>query len=76
MLDSTSTMQEVFRYCRTQLPLNESGFGAAAHKIRSKETERMFGIRVETSLRIEVNQGRGREARWHLESDRECNDLR
>ena len=41
---------------------------AAAIKIRSKETERMFGIRVETSLRV-WSQTRERKpswARWHL----------
>ena len=34
---------------------------AAAIKIRSKETERMFGIRVETSLHIQVSPGEGGE---------------
>ena len=37
-----------------------AGAAADAIKIRSKETERMFGIRVETSLHIQVE---GREAR-------------
>ena len=57
-------MEEVFRYRQSEqpalLPLNErGGGGVAAIKIRSKETERMFGIRVETSPRIRVNSFEG-----------------
>ena len=49
---------------------------AAAIKIRSKETERMFGIRVETPLRIEVSPSERGDRRGGIWICWACNNLR